>query len=122
MSSITPDGVRAEITANALVAGNPVKDSSKAPATASQPVYVDSSSNMASGAFPFAIPFSAQSTTDTAISVSGTPNGNIMTQTLVAAASATTATAAGWFRMTVVSANEAIMSSGSYYIPLVTLT
>ena len=121
MSTPSGDSVRAEIVENALVAGNPVKTSAKAPATASQPVYVDSSSNMASGAFPFAIPFSAQATTDSALSVAGTPNGNIMTQTLVAAASATTVTSAGFVRMTIVSANEAIMSSGSYYIQVNTL-
>lgn len=122
MTSITPDGARAEIRENSLVAGNPVKNSSKAPATASKPLYVDSSSNMASGSFPFAIPFEAQATTDSAFSISGTPNGNIMTQTLVAAASASTFTVAGYARMTIVSANEAIMSSGAYYVQLGTLT
>lgn len=122
MGSISPDGARAEITENALVAGNPVKTSAKAPATASQPMYVDSNSQMASGSFPFAIPFAAQAVTDSALSISGTPNGNIMTQTLVAAASATTITAAGYVRMTVVSANEAIMSSGAYYIQVNTIT
>ena len=120
--SITPDAVREEIRENAIVAGNPVKTSTKAVATASTPIYVDSSSNMASGSFPFAIPFEAQTTTDSAVSVSGTPNGNIMTQTLVASASATTFTAAGYARMTIVSANEAIMSSGAYYVQLGTLS
>lgn len=119
--SISPDGARDEIRENALVAGNPVKTSTKLPATASKPLYVDSSANMASGAFPFAIPMEAQATTDSALSVSGTPNGNIMTQTLVAAASATTVTSAGFVRMTVVSANEAIMSSGAYYIQVNTI-
>ena len=119
--SISPDGARAEIVENALVAGNPVKNSSKLPATASKPIYVGSASTLASGSFPFAIPFEAQSVTGTVLNVSGTPNGNIMTQTLVAAASATTVTSAGFARITIVSANEAIMSSGAYYIQVNTL-
>ena len=122
MSSITPDSVRAEIAENSLVEGNPVKDSSKIPVTASKPIYADSESKMASGSFPFAVPTEAQSTTDSVLNASGTPNGNIMTQTFVADASATTFTSAGFMRITVVSANEAIMSSGAYYIQLGTLT
>ncbi len=120
--ALSGNSVRAEIRENSLVAGNPVKTSSLNVASASEPVYTDSNSNLAVGDFPFAIPFVAQATTDPAHSISGTPNGNIMTQTLVAGASATTATAAGWYRITIVSANEAIMSSGAYYVPLVTLT
>jgi hypothetical protein len=122
MSTPSGDSVRAEITENALVAGNPVKESTKLPATASKPLFVDENSSMSSGDFPFAIPFVAQSVTDPAISVTGTPNGNIMTQTIVAAASATTVTSAGFFRMDLVSLNEAIFSSGAYYVQLNTLT
>lgn len=121
MSTPSGDSVRSEITENAIVAGNPVKTSSKLPVTASKPLYADSTSLLASGAFPFAVPFEAQAATDSAVSISGTPNGNIMTQTLVAAASATTVTSAGFARITIVSANEAIMSSGAYYIQVNTL-
>lgn len=121
MSSITPDAVRKEIEENSNKAGDPVKNSDSTKATGSKPIYTDSNSNLATGSFPFAIPFEAQAVTDSALSISGTPNGNILTQTLVAGASVTTFTAAGYARLTVVSANEAIMSSGAYYVQVGTL-
>lgn len=120
--SITPDAVRAEIAENAIVVGNPAKTAAKLMALASLPMYSDSNSRLAVGAFPFAVPIAPAAITDGVLNLSSTPNGNIMTQTLVAAASATTFTSAGFFRLTVVSANEAILSSGAYYVQLGTLT
>lgn len=117
--SISPDGARAEITENAIVMGNPVKDATKTPITTPNPLSVNSLGQL-DDAVP--LPITASAITDAFTQLSGTPNGNIMTQSLVAGASATTATAAGWYRITVVSVNEAIMSSGAYYVPLVTLS
>lgn len=122
MSSISPDAVRAEIVENSIVVGNPVKTAAKLRGLASLPIYADTNGNLAVAAYPFAVPIAPTNVTDGVLDLSSTPNGNIMTQTLVAAASATTFTSAGFFRLTVVSANDAIMSSGAYYVQLGTLT
>jgi hypothetical protein len=120
--SITPDAVREEIRENALVEGNPVKLSTKLAAIASLPMYVDSNSQFKTGAFPFAVPIAPANSTDAVLDLTGTVNGNIMTQTLVAAASATTFTSGGYARITLTSANGAILSTGAYYVQFGTLT
>jgi hypothetical protein len=119
VGSISPDGARDEIRENALVAGNPVKTSSKFPVTA-----VTQLTGSAEGVLQQTahLPIVQPTITAEIFDITGTPNGNIMTQTLVAAASATTFTTSGWFRIDVVSGTDALLSTGSYYIPFGTLT
>lgn len=120
--SISGDGARAEIVENALVVGNPVKNALKIQALASLPMYADSSGQLAVGAIPFALPLAPSAATGAAVDVTGTVNGNIMTQTLVAAASATTFTSAGFIRVTIVSSQDGLLSTGAYYLQIGTLT
>ena len=119
MSTPSGDSVREEIRENSIVLGNPAKDASKNPLTTANILSVTATGTL-DDVVP--APITAGATTDPFLSLSGTPNGNIMTQSFVAAASATTFTSAGFARLTIVSANEAIMSSGAYYVQLGTLT
>ncbi len=120
MSSPSTDALKAEIDAGRMRTGNEVQGSSGLPVTTTiKTMYVDASSDLA-----LSVPLLASqpTITDALMNLTGTPNGNIMTQTIVAAASATTATAAGWIRVDMVSGNDALFSTSAYYIPLVTLT
>ena len=119
MSTPSGDSVRDEIRENALVMGNPVKESTKLAVGVANVLSVNAS-GVLDDTVP--VPVTAVAITDSLLSLSGTPNGNIMTQTLVAAASATTATQGGWFRINVVSGNDALLSTGAYYVPFYTLT
>jgi len=126
MSSITPDAVRAEIVENALVAGNPVKTSAKIKAVASMPMYVDSSSNFASGALPFSMPINVTSVSTTATFLTLTGNSSLsgsadMTLTLVAGSAVTTVTKAAFIRVTL-SDSAGNITAGDYYIQLNTLS
>jgi hypothetical protein len=119
MSTPSGDAVREEIRENALVMGNPVKESTKLPVTVANVLSVNAS-GVLEDIVP--VPVNASAITDSLIALGGTPNGNIMTQTLVAAASATTFTGAGWMRISIVSGNDALLSTGAYYVPFGTLT
>jgi len=120
MSEMSNEAIQASIRQRGLATGNEVRDANDVPVTTTlKQVYVDANSDLQVST----IPLVEQPTITSALAhFTGTPNGNIMTQTIVAAASATTATAAGWLRVDVVSGNSAIFSTSAYYIPLVTLT
>lgn len=118
--SISPDGARSEITENALKAGNPVKTSAGAKATASQPVYVDSSSNMATGAFPFTLPVDIDSNTASVASFDVVGLEGVITGTVVNIAGSTV-TQTGALRITVTDATGIGATTGAYYIPFGTL-
>lgn len=145
MSSITPDGAREEIAENALVVGNPVKNSSKVQnvtsslvfadsnsklartaVTASKPVYIDSSSVPQTGALPFAMPVdvSGQGTTSAVASFVGTStlSGTAdMTLTFVAGSAFTTFTKTGAIRVQIVDASGNLVD-GAHYIQLGSLS
>lgn len=123
-SSISPDGARAEIVENALVAGNPVKNSSKGIATASKLIYVDANSKLASGGLPFAAPLisGVTSTSASVLDVEGSATGSadeLMHLTLVKGANATS-TIAGFMRITVTD-DAGVITNGAYYMPFYTL-
>lgn len=120
MSTPSPDAVRAEIIENALVAGNPVKTTAKIAALASFPMYVNSSSQLASGAFPFAIPVdvSGQATTSAAMKVTGVSTlsgSNDLGSTLVTGSAVTTFTATGYVRVQIVDAGGNVVD-GFHYV------
>ncbi len=120
--SITADSVRAEITENALVAGNPVKASTKLAALANFPIYVDSNSQMQSGALPFSFPVdvSGQATTTTFLNLTGrssTSGTGDMTLQLVAGASYTTFTKSGAIKVTITDSAGNVVS-GDHYIQI----
>jgi len=121
------NSLSAQIEARGLRVGNLIKvaDASLDTATtASTPVYSDSSSKLASGAFPFALPITA-GTTDTSfsnLSFTGTSTGSAATSLtfpLVSNASASF-TQVGSIRITVTDAAGNI-TNGQYYIPFGTL-
>ena len=126
MGSITPDAVRAEISENSLVAGNPVKTAAKILALASMPMYVDSNSQFQSGALPFAFPVdvSGGSTTAAFLSLTGrsTLSGSAdMTLTLVAGSAYTTFTKSGAIRVTITDAAGNVVD-GDHYIQIGSLS
>lgn len=93
-------------------------------ATASQPLYVDSSSKLASGDIPFPLVLAAGSTNTgyslTSLKGSATGSANdLMHLTLVKGSNAT-ATIAGYYRVTVTDA-AGVITTGDYYAPFYTL-
>lgn len=140
--SITPDAVREEIVENSLVVGNPVKTAAKLKAlgsyliysdsnsnfasseiTASKPVYTDSSSVPQTGAFPFAVPMSAASTTAAFLDVTGASTLSAtgpLNNSLVSGGAVTTFTATGYVRVTITDDGGNI-TSGQHYIQVGTL-
>jgi hypothetical protein len=123
MSTPSGDSVRAEIIENALVTGNPVKDSSKIPLTSSKPLYADSSSNLATDApFPLIVT-SSQATTTALLTVTGASTLSAtgpLTNTIVAAAAVTTFTAAGYARVLITDSAGNVTTS-NYYVQFGTL-
>ena len=120
MSTPSTDGLKQEIDAGRMRVGNEVQDQNGLPITTSvKQLYVDAGSDFQ---VSDAAIINQPTLTGEVFNVTGIPNGNIMTQTIVANASATTATAQGWLRINVVSSNSAIFSTSAYYIPLVSLT
>jgi hypothetical protein len=92
--------------------------------SASNPIYVDSSSKVAVGDLPFPLVLAAGSTnTGFAVaSIKGSATGSaneLMHLTLVAGANAT-AVIAGYYRVTVTDA-AGVITSGDYYAPFYTL-
>lgn len=118
--SPTPDSARSEIQENALKAGNPVKTSSGGVATASKPLYVDSSSKMASGDLPFALPINQPTTTSPMMELTGIAASAILTRTLVAGAAVTTFTVSGYVRVLITDDGNQI-TDGNYYIAFGTI-
>lgn len=120
----TYDSLYSLIKNACLRLGNPANAASGAAATASVPVYVDSSSNLQAGNIPFAIPLMAgvTSTAFSVMSVEGSTTGaaNVsMTQTLVQGASASLTTT-GFLRVTITD-DAGNLTNGAYYIPFGTL-
>lgn len=123
MSTPSGDAVRDEIRENALVAGNPVKDSSKITVTTSRGLYADSSGNLASVApFPLAVS-SSEGTTTAVLSLTGASTlsaSGPLTNTLVISSAVTTATIAGYARVTVTD-SAGNVSTSNYYVPFYTI-
>jgi len=123
-TSLSDDGINQQIEARGLREGNPVRTANAGTSTASSPLYVDSTSKLAVGGFPFAVAFLA-GVTDTsfsAVSFTGSSTGtanDAMHQTLVSGALGSF-TAAGFVRVTVTD-QAGNLTNGSYYIPFGTL-
>lgn len=120
-SSISGDAARAEIRENALVTGNPVKDSNKFPiTTGANAMYMDSNSALATGpALPLTVT-SAMATTTSLLSLSAATQTGSLTNTFVASAQVTTATIAGYIRITVTD-TAGNLTTGGYYMPIYTI-
>lgn len=102
-----------------LKVGNRVKGTDGNPAvSAVTNLYMDANSNLASS-----VPVLVNQPTITGeiINLTGTPNADILTQTLVDGGSVTTGTINSYFKVQVVSSNTALVSSTAYYLPLYTL-
>ncbi len=119
-TSLSDEGVRQTVEARGLREGNAFKTANAGTSTASSPIYVDSSSNVAVGGFPFTVPLLA-GVTDTSfsvLSITGASTGtaaDAMHQTLVSGALASF-TASGFARVTVTDQAGNIVN-GSYYVP-----
>lgn len=124
MSTPSGDAVRDEIRENALVAGNPVKDSNKLAVTTAQGLYQTSTGVLASGTpFPIQVT-SAQATTTALLSLAGASTlsaSGPLTNTIVAGSAVTTATIAGYARVTVTDSAGNVTTS-EYFVPFYTLS
>lgn len=116
------EAIQAQIRSKGLKIGNIVSttDSSSDAAafSAVTQLTADATGKLQGTAY---LPIAQPVLTEHVMEVTGSPNGNIMTQTLVAAASMTTETSAGFIRIFITSDNSAIMSTGFYYIPFSTI-
>lgn len=120
------NSLEALVSAKGLRIGNDVnvQDPSGGKATASTPLYIDSSQKLASGDLPFTIVLAAGSTNTgfSVTSIKGSATGSaadLMHLTLVAGANATS-TIAGFYRVTVTDA-AGVITTGDYYAPFYTL-
>lgn len=121
------EALKNELDAGKMQEGNMVVDANGAAQTGndlSAPIYVDSSSAMQVGGFPFALQLLA-GLTDTSFSTlniqgqSTTTANDMMHLTLVAGANGTFTTQ-GWMRVAVTD-NAGNITTGNYYIPFGTL-
>ena len=129
--SITPDSVRAEIEENANVIGSPIKNANKTLATASTPIYVDSTSKLATGNIPFATTMAGVvvsglvSTTVSALDVTGASNpgsaDTLMQGQLVLGSRVTTFTSTGYIQVNITD-SAGNLTNGVHYIQVGTLT
>lgn len=115
------DNLASLVNASNLKIGNRVRGANGNPAAAAVTnISVDANSNL-QATVPLTAAQPATNLTGELMSLTGSPNGNALTQTFVAGASVSTATAAGYFRIAMVSDNSAIFSTSAYYLPVYTL-
>jgi hypothetical protein len=123
MSTPSGDSLRQEIVENALVVGNPVKDASKIALINANSVYVDANGVMAAvPPMPITVT-SAQATTTALMNLSGASTLSAtgpLTNTLVVGSAVTTATIAGYARVTITDSAGNVTTS-QYYVPFYTL-
>ena len=112
-----------KIKALGMLLGNQIPDpSTKLPATASRQLWVDSDSRLASGlSQPFALGAGQSTITSSLFTLAGKGTSGILTNTLVTGADVTTATKAGFVRVTV-SDDNSVLTAGDYYLELFTIT
>lgn len=117
------DSVVAMINAKGLNVGNQVLDASGASVTASKPLYVDSTSKLASGAIPHSVPITPSTSTTTFLNLTGSATADVMTTNFVVDGTngATTFTKKGYVKISVTDSG-AVGTNGDYYIQIGTLT
>lgn len=114
------DSLQDLINRKGLNTGNDVLTSTGAPATASVPLYVDANKKLQAQAIPFALPLTAASTTAALLDFTGTATADVLTQTIVAGATVTTATEACFVRVNLTDLGD-VQTDGAYYIQLFTI-
>lgn len=119
------DGLYSLIKNFCLRMGSQVNAASGAAVSASAPVYIDSNSQLATGAIPFAIPMASGVTSTSAVLFtvrgSSTQSANeLYHQTLVYGTVASTLTVSGLMRVTVTD-DAGNITTGDYYVPFGTL-
>lgn len=123
MSSISADSARDEIRENALVVGNPVKNSSKV-ALSTPNILYSTSAGVLSTSAPIPVTVSSSEATTTALlSITGSSTLSAtgpLTNTLVAAAAVTTFTATGYARVAIVD-DAGNITAGNHYVEFGTL-
>jgi hypothetical protein len=125
MAYETIENVVAYVKSVAMRIGNSILDGSGVALTStSVPLYVDSSSKLAAGGFPFPVQFLAgvTSTASAVATIQGQATNtanDLMHLTLVKGANAT-ATVAGYYRVSVTD-DAGVITTGDYYAPFYTL-
>lgn len=122
MGSQSNDSLEAKINAMGLVVGNQVLGSDRNPTTASRQNWVDSDSRLAAGIQqPFALGAAQSTITGPVFILSGKATSGILINTLVLGSDVTTATKAAFLRVDVTDDNS-VVTAGSYYLELFTIT
>lgn len=121
MGTESAESLNAKILALGMIVGNQVLGSDKNATTPSQQMYVDSDSRLQTGSQqPFALG-ARQSTVGAALfTLSGKAVTDVLTGTIVAGASVTTATKGAFVRVDVTTDDGTV--AGSYYVELFTIT
>ena len=118
MSTQDNNSLEAVINAGKMKAGNPVLNSSGAvAATQVSQLTTDSSGNLQVTTH---LPIVGETTTSKLFEFTGTATADVLTQTLVAGATVTTATKAGFIRVGITDAGG-VMTNGSYYLEVFTI-
>ena len=116
------NSLEAKINALGMIVGNQIPGSDLNAVTSSRQLWVDSDSRLASGIKqPFALGASQSTVTSPLFTISGKAEADVLTNTLVAGASVTTATKAHFVRVSVTDDNS-VVTAGDYYIELFTIT
>lgn len=118
MATQDNNSLEAVINAGKMKAGNPVLNSSgsKAASQISQ-LTTDATGNLQVTTY---LPLVGETTTSKLFEFTGTATADVLTQTLVAGASVTTATKAGFIRVGITDAGG-VMTNSSYYLEVFTL-
>ena len=122
MATESNDSLNAKINALGIKVGNQVLEADGLATTASRQLWVDSESRFKAGLKqPFALGATQSTGTSPLFTLSGKAVADVLTNTLVAGASVTTATKAGFVRVDVTSDDDTL-TGGSYYLELFTIT
>lgn len=115
------NSLKARIEAIGMITGNQVLGSDKNASTPSRQMWVDSDSRLQTGMQqPFALGAAQSTAGDALFTLSGKAVANILTGTIVAGSSVTTATKGAFARVDVTTDDGTV--AGSYYIELFTIT
>lgn len=123
MSTQSNDSLEAKIdSSGARIGSQVIVASTKLPTTASQQLWIDLDSRKAAGTQqPFALGAGQSTITSSLLTLSGKGTSGVLTTTLVTGADVTTATKAGFVRVTI-SDDNSVLTAGDYYLQLFTIT
>lgn len=122
MATQDNNSLETKINQIGLKVGNEIQASTGLTITGTKQLYADSDGKLATAAQqPFALGATQSTSTSALFTLSGKAVADVLTNTLVAGASVTTATKAGFVRVDVTS-DDNTLAGGSYYLELFTIT